>query len=220
MKEGKAVMDFDVGYNLGEVDRAVSFRERDGHSAGAVTLSRSFDAAIEDVWDGVTNVERISRWFTPVSGELELGGHFQLEGNASGTITACERLSHFAVTWEFGGDMSWVDVSLEATEEGQSCLTLTHTAILSAHWDEYGPGAAGVGWEWGLLGLAIHLEQPTEPMPGAAEFVASDSGRAFFAGSSEGWAEAAVSARAEPDAARAAAERTTAFYTGESGEPA
>ena len=213
-------MEFDVEYTLGAVNRVVSFTEREGQTAGAVTLSRSFDAAIEDVWDGVTNGGRISRWFTPVSGELELGGHFQLEGNASGTITGCERLSHFAVTWEFGGDMSWVDVSLQATEEEQVRLALTHTAILSAHWDEYGPGAAGVGWEWGLLGLSIHLEHPEQPMPGVAEFVASDSGRAFFAGSSEGWAEAAVSAGAKPDAARAAAERTTAFYTGESGEPA
>ena len=112
--------------------------------------------------------------------------------------------------------MSWVDVSLEATEEGQSRLTLTHTAILSVHWDEYGPGAAGVGWEWGMMGLAIHLEQPTEPMPGVMEFVASDSGRAFFAGSSDGWARAAITSGADSDNALAAARRTTEFYTGES----
>ena len=209
-------MNLDVGYTLGAVDRKVSFTERGGQSAGAIALSRSFAASIDDLWDAVTNGERISRWFTPVSGELEPGGHYQLEGNASGTITACERLSHFALTWEFGGDVSWVDVSLAAlAEEGQSRLTLTHTAILSAHWDEYGPGAAGVGWEWGLLGLAIHLEQPKQPMPDVMEFVASDSGRAFFAGSSDGWAEAAIVAGTEADTARAAASRTTAFYTDE-----
>ena len=208
-------MNFDVGYTLGAVDRKVSFTERGGQSVGAVSLSRSFAASIDDLWDAVTNVERIPRWFTPVSGELEPGGHYQLEGNASGAITACERLSHFALTWEFGGDVSWVDVSLVAPEEGQSRLTLTHTAILSAHWDEYGPGAAGVGWEWGLLGLAIHLEQPKQPMPDVMEFVASDSGRAFFAGSSDGWAKAAIAAGTEADTARAAAIRTTAFYTGE-----
>ena len=208
-------MNFDVQSHLAAMEREVSLMKREGQSAGAVTLSRSFDAAIADVWDGVTNGERISRWFTPVSGNLELGGRFQLEGNASGTITACERLSHFAVTWEFGGDTSWVDVSLEGTEEEQVRLTLTHTAILSAHWDEYGPGAAGVGWEWGLLGLSIHLERPAEPMPGAAEFAASDSGRAFFAGSSDGWAQAAIAAGTDADVAHAAARRTTAFYTGE-----
>ena len=211
-------MNFDVGDTLCAVDRKVSFAERDGQSVGVVALSRSFAASIDDLWDAVTNAERISRWFTPVSGELEPDGHYQLEGNASGAITACERLSHFALTWEFGGDVSWVDVSLAAPEEGQSRLTLTHTAILSAHWDEYGPGAAGVGWEWGMLGLAIHLEQPKQPMPDVMEFVASDSGRAFFAGSSDGWARAAIAAGTDSDAALAAARRTTAFYTGEAEE--
>ena len=208
-------MAFDVEQNLGAVDRAVSFLERDGQRASAVNMSRSFATSIEDLWDAVTNAERIQKWFTPVSGELEPGGHYQLEGNASGAITACERLSHFALTWEFGGDVGWVDVSLAAPEEGQSRLTLTHTAILSAHWDEYGPGAVGVGWEWGLLGLAIHLEQPKQPMPDVMEFVASDSGRAFFAGSSDGWARAAIAAGTGSDTALAAARRTTAFYTGE-----
>ena len=208
-------MAFDVEQNLGAVDRAVSFLERDGQRASAVNMSRSFATSIEDLWDAVTNAERIQKWFTPVSGVLEPGGHYQLEGNASGAITACERLSHFALTWEFGGDVSWVDVSLAAPEEGQSRLTLTHTAILSAHWGEYGPGAAGVGWEWGMLGLAIHLEQPKQPMPDVMEFVASDSGRAFFAGSSDGWARAAIAAGTDSDAALAAARRTTAFYTGE-----
>ena len=211
-------MDFDVEFTLDAVDRAVSFTERDGQPSGAITISRGFATSVENLWGAVTSAERVSRWFTPVSGELELGGHFQLEGNASGTIMACERLSHFAVTWEFGGDVSWVDVSVESAEEGQSRLALTHTAILSAHWDEYGPGAAGVGWEWGLLGLSIHLEQPDEPMPGVMEFVASDAGRAFFAGSSDGWAQAAIAAGTDAVTACAAARRTTAFYTGESGE--
>ena len=80
--------------------------ERDGHSARAVTLSRSYGTTVEDLWDAVTNGERIPRWFLPVSGELGPGGRYQLEGNAGGVITECERLSHFALTWEFGGDVS------------------------------------------------------------------------------------------------------------------
>ena len=34
---------------------------------------RTYDAPIEDVWDAVTNPERISRWFLPVSGDLRAG---------------------------------------------------------------------------------------------------------------------------------------------------
>ena len=95
-------MDFDVEGNLGAAERSVWSMERDGRPARAVTLSRSYATSVEDVWDAVTNGERIPRWFLTVSGELELGGRYQLEGNAGGLVTACEPLSHFAVTWEFG----------------------------------------------------------------------------------------------------------------------
>ena len=210
-------MDFDVESHLGAVKRFVSSLERDGQPARAVTLSRAYaPTTVEDLWDAVTNGERISRWFLPVGGDLEPGGRYQLEGNAGGVIVACERLSHFALTWEFGGDLSWVEVSLAVAEAGRARLTLTHTARLSEHWGEYGPGATGVGWELALLVLALHITQPTEPKPGEAAFTTSPEGKAFIAGSSEGWAQAAVAAGTEPDAARAAARRTTAFYTGES----
>ncbi len=208
-------MEFDVEGHLGAVERSVSSPERDGQPARAVTLSRSYATAIEDLWDAVTNAERIPHWFLPVSGELEPGGSYQLEGNAGGVITACERPSHFAITWEFGGDVSWVEVRVADDGAGRARLTLTHTAQLSEHWDEYGPGAVGVGWEMGLLGLALHLAQPTAPKPDEADFAASRDGKALLTGSSKGWGRAAVAAGTDPDTAGAAARRTTAFYTGE-----
>ena len=211
-------MDFDVEYSLRSVERAVLFLEREGQPASAVTISRSFATSIEELWDAVTSSERIPQWFVPVSGELELGGRYQLKGNAGGTITECERQSSFALTWEFAGDVSWVEVSISGEGAGRARLSLTHTALLSPHWDEYGPGAVGVGWEMGLLGLAIHLEQPDEPMPDETEFVTSDAGKAFISGSSSDWARAAIAAGTESDAAQAAARRTTAFYTGEAVE--
>ena len=211
-------MDFDVEYSLRSVERAVRFLEREGQPASAVTISRSFDTSSEELWDAVTSGERIPKWFAPVSGDLELGGHYQVEGNAGGTVTACELRSHFALTWEFAGDVSWMEVSISGEGAGRVRLSLTHTALLSPHWDEYGPGAVGVGWEMGLLGLAMHLPQPNEPMPDEMEFVTSDAGKAFISGSSDDWARAAIAAGTEPDAAQAAARRTTAFYTGEAVE--
>ena len=92
---------------------------------------------------------------------------------------------------------------------------LTHTAPLSEHWVQYGPGATGVGWEMGLIGLAMHLAHPTEPKPDAAAFATSPDGKALITGSSEAWGEAAIAGGTDPDDARAAATRTTAFYTGE-----
>ena len=213
-------MELDIAGYLGAVERSVSELEVEGRPARAITLTRTFPTTVDDLWDAVTNGERIPRWFLPISGELALGGRYQFEGNAGGVITACERPSHLALTWEFGGDVSWVEVRLAGDGPGGARLTLTHTMHLSDQWDTYGPGATGVGWEGGLLGLALHFEGPDEPALDEAAFTASEDGRAFYAGSSEAWGRAAIACGADPVVARAAARRTTAFYTGEPEEPA
>jgi uncharacterized protein YndB with AHSA1/START domain len=208
-------MQFDVEGHLGAVERSVSTLERDGRPTPAVTLSRSFETTVEDLWDAVTSGERIPRWFLPISGELKLGGRFQLEGNAGGAIETCEPPSRLALTWEFGGEVSWVEVTVADAGAGRARLTLMHTQHLTSPWETYGPGATGVGWEMALLGIAIHIAQPDAPKPDEAAFAASADGRALIIGSSEGWERAAVAAGTDPAAAHAAATRTAAFYTGE-----
>ena len=208
-------MQFEVESNLAAVERSVSLTERDGQPARAITIARSFATSVEDLWDAVTSADRIPRWFLPISGELELGGRFQLEGNAGGSITSCERPSHFSLTWEFAGEVSWVSVGISAEEGGGARLTLTHTALLSEHWETYGAGATGVGWEMALLGVEMHVTDPDEPKPDPEAFAASADGKALLTGSSEGWGEASIAAGTDPEAARAAARQTTAFYTGE-----
>ena len=133
-------MEFDYEGHLGAVERSVSSLERDGQPARAVTLTRGCATTVEDLWDAVTNRERIPRWFIPVSGDLEPGGRYQLEGNAGGAITACEPRSRFAVTWEFGGDVSWLEVRVSDDGAGRARLTLTHTQHLSDHWDSVRSG--------------------------------------------------------------------------------
>ena len=209
-------MGFDFDSHLAESQRSVLSLERAGRPARAVTLARSYPVTVEELWDAVTNGQRIPRWFLPITGDLELGGRYQLEGNAGGVITACEPRVHFAITWEFAGDVSWVRVRVSDEAAGRVRLTMSHTALLSPYWETYGPGAAGVGWEMSFLGLSIHLAQPNEPKPDEIAFVTSPAGRAFITGSSDAWGQAAIAAGEDPDAARAAAGRTTAFYTGES----
>ena len=211
-------MEFELKSHLRALKRSVVYLEHDGKPASAVTLARSFETSVEDLWDAVTNAERIPRWFAVVSGELALGGRYQIEGNASGSVTACEPLAHYALTWEFAGDVSWVEVRLADTGSGSAQLSLTHTALLSPFWDQYGPGAVGVGWEMGFLGLALHLAQPDWPKPDEMEFATSADGKAFIAGSSDGWAQASIAAGTDPEAAHTAARNTTAFYTGEQAE--
>ena len=213
--QSRYAMDFDVENLLGAVERSLSLGERNGLPVRAVTISRAFETPADNLWDAVTSPERIPRWFLPISGELEPGGRYQLEGNAGGLITECKAQSRFSLTWEFAGDTSWVDVHLALNESGHIRLTLTHTTLLSEHWHKYGPGAVGVGWELALLGLGIHLGDPNQSMPVEGEFAASTDGRAIIAGSSESWGQAAVAAGEDPEQARQAALRTTAFYTGE-----
>ena len=212
-------MNFDIEGNLAAAERTAASLERGGRPARAVTLSRGYDTTVDDLWDAVTSRGRLPRWFLPITGDLEPGGRYQLEGNAGGVIEACERPSRLVLTWEFGGDVSWVEVGISGEGAGRARLALTHTALHSPHWDEYGAGAAGVGWEMGFLGLALHLADPAAPKPDEEAFAASADGRAFIAGSNDGWRAAAVAAGEDADAARAAARRTTAFYTGAPAEP-
>ena len=163
----------------------------------------------------MTNPDRIPLWFTNVTGDLQLNGQYQVQDNAGGTITACQPGSNFALTWEFGGDVSWVEVDLASEAPDVARLTLTHTAHISPHWDTYGPGAVGVGWEMAFLGLALHIENPAEPKPDEMEFATSPEGIAFITGSSNGWAQAAIEAGTDPQTAQTAANQTTAFYTGQ-----
>ena len=212
-------MPLEVESHLGAVERSVERTEREGQAARAVVLARAFATTVDDLWDAVTSAERLPRWFLPIGGELKPGGRFQLEGHASGTITACERPAHCAFTWEFGDDTSWVELQVAEAGAAGARLTLTHASHLSDHWKRYGPGAAGVGWEMALLGLALHLARPEEPKPDATAFATSPEGRSLITGASAGWARAAAAAGEDPDAARMAAERTAAFYTGQP-EPA
>ncbi len=208
-------MKLDFRTHLEASKRTVSTVERDGRDARSVTLSRSFATAVDDLWDALTNAERFPRWFMPISGDLKLGGRYQFEGNAGGLITACEPPSYFKVTWEFGGDVSWVDVRVSKEGEGMPHLALTHTSVVSDHWRQYGPGAVGVGWEMGFLGMALYLAHPDEPKPDGNTFHTFPDGKAFIAGSSDGWGQAAIATGTEPELAEAAARRTFAFYTGE-----
>ena len=55
----------------GPVRREVRADERDGEPTRVVVASQEYPAGIDDVWDAVTNPERLPRWFLPVTGESD-----------------------------------------------------------------------------------------------------------------------------------------------------
>lgn len=209
-------MPFDLASHLGAMSRTVENLERDGQPMKAVVASRVFETDAADLWDAVTSPARLKRWFAPVDGELKLGGRFHVENNASGTITACEPHRHIAGTWEFGGGVSWIEINLTADADGTR-LELRHIAPINEHWDAYGPGAVGVGWDLGFMGLARHLAEPTAERPAEADegWMASAEAKDMIRSCSDGWGAAAIAAGENREHALAAAEATRKFYTGE-----
>ena len=199
----------------GSVRRRVGSRAIPAGEARTVQIGRTYDAPVEDVWEACTDPDRIRRWFLPVSGELREGGRYQCQGNAGGVIERCDPPRGFAATWEYGGQVSWIELRLSEADGGGTRLELEHTAHVDDHWAQFGPGAVGVGWDLALLGLTKHLATgaTVDPEAGAA-FPASEEGRRFIEASSRGWCEAAIAAGADAADATAAAERTFAFFTG------
>jgi len=207
----------DTTTQIDQVHRAVSTRQLDSGEARVATISQSYDTTIEDLWDACTNIQRIPRWLMPITGELRLGGRYQLEGNAGGVVESCDRPEHFSATWEFGGEVSWIDVKLASTAAGRAKLTVEHVAHVDAErWAQYGPSAVGIGWDSMFLGLALHLSSGAAMDPAEAmSWMASDDGKQFMRASSQRWCDAEILDGADPVAAQAAADRTYAAYTGQ-----
>jgi uncharacterized protein YndB with AHSA1/START domain len=208
------MMQNDVTTYIDAVERSVWTEDRDGQPVRVAKAVRWYPTTIEDLWDALTNAERLPRWFLPVSGDLRLGGHYQLEGNAGGTITECHPPRRLGLTWEFGGAVTWVSVDLD--DDGQrSRLQLEHRASVDDDtWRQFGPGAVGIGWDLGLLGLALHIETSAAVDPAeVAVWSASDDGRAFMKGTGDGWCQASIAGGTPAAEAEEAAERTFVAYT-------
>ncbi|MEU5841176.1 SRPBCC family protein [Rhodococcus sp. NPDC047139] len=195
--------------------RTVGHRTVDGREAKVVTVSRSYRTSVEDLWEACTDPRRIPRWFLPVEGDLEVGGRYQLEGNADGEILTCDPPRMFTATWEFAGRVSWIEVSILSEPGGRARLELSHIAYPDEHWQQYGPGAVGIGWDQALLGLELYIGSGEAVDPD--EFMSwsmSEEGLQFVRDGSAAWCDADIVGGEDPRQARAAADRTSAFYMG------
>ena len=215
----------DIHEQINSVTRALRTEEVDGTPSRVQTITQDYPTGIDDVWDAATNAERIARWFLPVTGDLRVGGRYQLTGNASGEVLSCtpptDGGAEYHATWEFGGGISWIRVRLTALDPAHTRFELEHTARVAdapaEMWDTFGPGATGVGWDQSLLGLALHLgAQDGRVSPEDAEqWALSDEGRAFTRAASDRWADANVAAGEDRGTAARMSDATYGFYTGQ-----
>ena len=198
---------FDMVEELAAIHRNVE-RDDSGETV-TVTLTRTYAADAEDVWDALTSPERLPRWFFPVSGELKVGGSFQLEGNAGGEIRRCDTPTWLQVT--FGGPDSILDVRLAETGD-TTTLELTHTVPLAMAGSGAGALFVGPGWDGALLGLGIHLRGVAVGDP--LEAANSPQVIEFNRGSISKWTETIESSgTASADEIAGAREAAVAQYT-------
>lgn len=207
-------INIDPAATAGLVTREIRSGTREGTPTKVAVARRTYPTDQDDLWDAITNADRIPRWFTPISGSLEVGGRYQLEGNAGGVVERCDAPASFAVTWEFGDMVSWVAVTLRPNADGTT-LELVHEAPVDPDmWQQFGPGAVGVGWDLALMGLGLHVASDAAIDHEEAEtFTTSPDGIEFVRAAATGWADAAAADGDDHAAAHEAAARTVAFYT-------
>jgi uncharacterized protein YndB with AHSA1/START domain len=199
----------DIVNQIDAIHRRVGTQSAESGEAVSVLLRRAYDSPADDVWDAVTDPERIKRWFMPVSGDLREGGDFQLEGNAGGRILRCDPPRLLRAT--FGGETSIVELRLTPDGEGATTLELEHTVPIEMAGSGAGALYVGPGWDGAVMALGLFLEGVVTGDPVAA--ASSAEAQAFSRQSVEAWTSAIeASGTAGPDDIAAAVEASLAQF--------
>ena len=156
----------DITNQIDAIHREVSRRQGADGEEVAVVIRRTYDAPNQDVWGALTEPERIKRWFYPVTGDLEVGGRFQTEGNADGEILRCEPPRLLKVT--YGGPTSVVELRLAPEGEDRTMLELEHTVPIEIAQSGAGSLFVAPGWEAGFIALDLYLRGEIGDDPAAA----------------------------------------------------
>ncbi|HEX2767239.1 MAG TPA: SRPBCC domain-containing protein [Candidatus Limnocylindria bacterium] len=201
----------DITSQIGAIERNVARRtDESGAELVSVVVRRTYRGSIDDVWDAITDPDRIRRWFMPVSGDLREGGDFQLEGNASGRILRCQPPRLLRTT--FGGETSIVELRLESTGAEETSLELEHTVPIEMAGSGAGALYVGPGWDGAFLGLGLYLDGQVIDDPMAA--ASSPEAQAFSRDSIRAWREAIErSGTATPEEIDAAIQASMAQFS-------
>jgi uncharacterized protein YndB with AHSA1/START domain len=124
---------------------------------GAVRMEDVFDTDAADLWDALTDPQRLARWIADVEGDLRVGGvaqaRFTSGWEGPGRIEACEPPHHLVARMSPGtADETVIEATI--TPEGSaSRLVVEERGIplteLAGH---------GAGWHAHIEDLRSHLE--------------------------------------------------------------
>ena len=114
-----------------------------------VEFRRRYPTPPDDLWDALTEPDRVRRWLGPLYGDLHVGGRYELrmgedvpdsEHSSSGEILECDPPRRLAVSWEFPGEpITRVDVWVAPDGDG-TLLELVYTGLSDDAARGYGGG--------------------------------------------------------------------------------
>jgi uncharacterized protein YndB with AHSA1/START domain len=100
--------------------------------ARVAVFTRTYETTAEDLWDACTNPERLRRWYSPVTGDLHVGGSFEQVNMGSGTILVCDAPRLLKVS--LGGGADEIELRLSPGLGDQTTtLELQHATTLETH---------------------------------------------------------------------------------------
>jgi uncharacterized protein YndB with AHSA1/START domain len=205
----------DTRNQIDTIHREVGRRSIESGEVVTVLLRRSYDAPADDVWNALTDPERMKRWFMPVHGDLREGGDFQLEGNAGGRILRCDPPTLLRAT--FGAETSIVEVRLTPDGDGATSLELEHTVPIEMAGSGAGALYVGPGWDGAVMALGLHLSGAFTGDPVAA--ANSPEVIAFNGESIDRWAAVVESSgTATPEELAAGVAASRAQFTPDAGQ--
>ena len=155
-------------------------RPRRQRAAPARSSSRSYPTPRGEVWDALTDPERIPRWFLPGhAATCAPGGRYQLEGNAGGDgAGAATRPGRSPSPGSTAGDVSWVVVTLTRGRRRHPARARARRARPTrSTGTQFGPGAVGIGWELALMRPGRAPGRPARRVDPAARRLDGEPGR-------------------------------------------
>jgi uncharacterized protein YndB with AHSA1/START domain len=101
--------------------------------ARVAVFTRVYETSPEDLWDACTDPDRLARWYTPVTGDLRVGGMFDQVNMGGGVIAACDAPSYLKLVLGRGG-ADEIEVRIApGPRDGTATLEIQHATTLDRH---------------------------------------------------------------------------------------